>query len=183
MENKNNFEVGWMKEKFQIISLNESICEFDWTIEPGGSVPSHIHRYSDEYFQVYYGELTVQLNGQTKILKTGESLVIPKLTTHAVSNRSKDKIICRVSFKPPADQGKFFQILKYLKTRNPNDKNPLFKALYISKKMGFKEFSSLQGGMGVMMGFLMGSLKLLAPFNGYNKLAKDFAVYQEKYSI
>lgn len=167
-------EVGWPKERFQILQLSEAVCEFDWTLEPGGSVPAHFHQESDELFHVLLGELTVKMDGQKKVVKTGETLLIPKMTPHNVSNRTKENVICRVSFEPAADQGKLFEILFFLKERIPKDKNVLFKALFILDKVGFKEFSTIQGGLKYLMLLIMSVLKILAPFNGLTKLAKDF---------
>ena len=172
-------EFGWMKERFKIIQLNNEICEFDWTIQPKGSVPEHFHRDSDEYFKVLIGELTIKVKDKINIVKTGEALLIPKLTSHSVSNNSNEIVKCRVYFKPVADQGKFFQILLFLNRINPNDGNALFKAMYISEQMNYKEFSTLQGGMKFMMNIFMSLFKLIAPIIGWKKLLKEYAARQQ----
>ena len=167
-------EVGWMKERFQILQLNEQICEFDWTIQPGGSVPEHYHKESEEYFKVLEGEVSFMINGELIIGKPNFELTIPKLIYHSVSNKSSQVAKCRVSYQPVADQGKFFEILFFLFRKNPDDKNALFKAMYISKQMGYREFSSLKGGMKILMGIMMSFIKLFAPITGWNKLLNDY---------
>lgn len=167
-------EFGWMKEKFQIIQLSNEICEFDWTMQPKGSVPEHLHKESDEYFKVQLGELTIKINDKISVIKAGEELLVPKMTKHFCSNNSKEIVKCRVFFKPVADQGKFFEILLFLNRINPNDGNALFKALYISDQMKYKEFSTIQGGMKFMMNIMMGFFKLFAPIMGWKKLLNQY---------
>jgi quercetin dioxygenase-like cupin family protein len=163
-----------MKERFRIIQLNNEICEFDWTVKPKGSVPEHFHRDSDEYFKVLNGEVTIKVNDKINIVKTGEELLVPKLTSHSIRNNSNEIVKCRVCFKPVADQGKFFQILLFLNRINPNDGSALFKAMYISEQMKYQEFSTLQGGMKFMMKILMRLFKLIAPIIGWKKLLKEY---------
>lgn len=77
-----------MKERFRITKLNDQICEFIWTMYPGGSVPEHYHEESDEFFQVLYGQLTFRVNGKTSVLGPGEEILVPKLALHSISNVS-----------------------------------------------------------------------------------------------
>jgi quercetin dioxygenase-like cupin family protein len=173
METFNYPEVGWMKEKFQVLILNESICEFDWTIEPGASVPHHFHKESEEHFHVLYGELTIIVGEKTIPLKVGEKLIIPKMILHSIKNKSKEKVICRVKFIPSADQDKLFQILFILQKIKPKARNQLLQALYISNRLKFKEFSSFQGGMKYLMFFTMSIMRIISPFTGLNKIASN----------
>jgi quercetin dioxygenase-like cupin family protein len=162
-------EVGWMKERFQVLTLNDEICEFDWTMEQRGAVPAHVHQEADELFKVLEGEVTFRLDGKTFVAHPGDEVLVPKLAIHSISNRSKGNIKCKVIYSPVSDQGEFFRILFFLKSENPNDGNPLFKAMYIADQMKFKEFSTVQGGIKFIMTTMMGILKLLAPLLGWNK--------------
>ncbi len=172
-------EVGWMKERFQVTELNDQLCEFHWTMYPGGGVPEHYHEESDELFQVLEGTLTFRVNGKTSVLGPGEELLVPRLAVHSISNKSGASAKAVVTFKPVADQGKFFQICMFLAHENPNDKNPVFKALYISHKLRHKPFSSGLGAMKVVEDLMMGVLKLIGPLLGWNELVKRYAVLQE----
>lgn len=172
-------EVGWMKERFQVTVLNDEVCEFIWTMHPGGGVPEHYHEESDEFFQVLDGQLTFRVNGKTSVLGPGEEILVPKLALHSISNVSGADARAVVAFRPVADQGKFFQICMFLAHINPTDKNPVFKALYIHRKLGHKPFSSGLGAMKIVEGVMAGILSLAGPLLGWDRLAKQFALLRE----
>ena len=167
-------EVGWMEESFQVHKLDDENCEFDWTIQPGGSVPKHIHIASDEHFEILEGEVTFLVKDEIIIGNAGFELTIPKMTPHSVSNKSNKSVKCKVSYIPVADQGKFFLILFFLNGKNPKDGMALFKTLYISDKMKYRPFSTFQGGMKIVMGVMMGVFKIFAPLTGWNKLLAEY---------
>lgn len=167
-------EVGWMKERFQVITLNESVCTFDWTIQPGGSVPEHLHLDSDEHFEVLDGELTIQCMTTNRTIKAGESVTVPRLTPHCVSNKSNAPLSCRVTFDPVADQGKFFQILFFLNQKNPTDNMALFKAMYISDCLNYRAFSTMRGGMKVVEQLMLSAFRVAAPLTGWNRLVRQY---------
>jgi quercetin dioxygenase-like cupin family protein len=169
-----------MKERFQVLTLNDEICEFDWIMQPGGAVPSHLHQEADEVFKILEGEVTFRLDGKTIVAHPGDEVMVPKFAIHSISNRSKANIRCNVTYSPVSDQGEFFRILFFLKSENPNDGNPLFKAMYIADQMKHKEFSTVQGGMKVLLASMMGILKLIAPLLGWNRLLNKYrSVYAE----
>ena len=167
-------EVGWMKERFQVLTLNDHVFEFNFFMQAGASVPAHLHKESDEHFTILEGELTFNLEGENFIAKAGEQVTVPKMKIHSISNKSTAMVKCRVAFKPVADQGKFFEILHFLARQNPNDKNALFKAMYIAKEMNYKAFSTMQGPMRLMESLMYASFKLIAPLSGWNALLKSY---------
>ena len=167
-------EVGWMEERFQVQVLNDDVCEFEWIMQSGGSVPEHLHKDSDEYFKVLEGEVTFKVNGKTIIGKPGFEITIPKMALHSVSNKSSERIKCKVVYSPVADQGEFFQILFFLSEKNPNDKSAMFKAMYISNQMKFREFSTLNGGVKFFMNLILYFFRVFAPISGLNKLHKEY---------
>jgi quercetin dioxygenase-like cupin family protein len=167
-------EVGWMKERFQVLTLNDAICTFDWSMEPGGSVPEHLHMESDEHFEVLEGELSIQCMATNRTLKKGESVTVPRLTPHCVSNKSKVPVLCRVTFDPVADQGKFFQILFFLNQKNPRDNMALFKAMYIADCLNYRPFSTMRGGMNFVEKMMLTSFRIAAPLTGWNRLVRQY---------
>lgn len=48
----------------------------------GPIVPRHFHVHQDETFEVIRGELTIVLDGETRVLGPGQSLVLPKGRPH-----------------------------------------------------------------------------------------------------
>ena len=47
----------------------------------GQLVPKHFHSLQDESFEVISGQLTIWLDGETKVLSAGEKITLPKQTT------------------------------------------------------------------------------------------------------
>lgn len=174
-------EICWMKERFQVTELNDQICEFKWTMHPGGGVPEHYHEESEEHFQVIEGQLTFRVNGKTSVLGPGEEILVPKLALHSISNVSGADAGAIVTFQPVADQGKFFQICMFLAHENPTDKNPVFKALYIHDRMRYKPFSSGRGAMRIVESLMMGGLRLAGPLLGWDRLVKQYAFLREEF--
>ncbi len=50
--------------------------------------PPHLHHTYTESFIVIEGEMEFMVNGETKVLKAGESIEIPPNTLHTFSNKS-----------------------------------------------------------------------------------------------
>ncbi len=55
--------------------------------------PEHIHENFDEMFRVEKGTATMLVNGQKKILKAGESLLIPQGTPHKPFNETNEVVV------------------------------------------------------------------------------------------
>ncbi len=166
--------VGWGKECFLPLQLSETACEFVWTMQPGGSVPEHLHKDCDEHFEVLEGEITSTIAGKTVVAKAGETFTVPRMTLHSPANKGKGDLRCRVWFTPAAEQAKFFQILLFLKGEKMEGMSALLKAMYISDQLGYREFSTMQGSMKVIMGLMVGYFKLVAPLFGWNKLVRQY---------
>ena len=62
--------------------------------------PPHYHPNQEEDFIVVDGELTVRINGKTKVLKRGDSLHIPKNKVHSMWNNSNSKTVVNWKVKP-----------------------------------------------------------------------------------
>ncbi|RMH15646.1 MAG: cupin domain-containing protein [Gammaproteobacteria bacterium] len=165
---------GWGKETFQPLTINDQTCEFDWVMRPGGSVPEHFHKESDELFKVLEGEVTFRLNGKTIVKKAGEELFVPKMAVHGVANKSKGDCKCRVSYQPAADQGKFFMVMMYLADNGHTGEMAMLKAMHICDRLKYREFSSLQGGVKLMMDGTLGLFRLIAPLTGWDKLTRQY---------
>jgi quercetin dioxygenase-like cupin family protein len=180
MKTTTNPTIGWGKEVFLPLQLSETACEFEWTMQPGGSVPTHLHKESDEPFEVLEGELTFVVAGKTLVKKAGESLTVPKMVLHSLHNKSKAPVRCRVSYQPAADQAKFFQVLIFLKGEGIGGMGAMFRTIYICEQLGYREFSTVQGGVKVIMSLLMGCFRLLAPLNGWRKLLRKYVLKEVK---
>lgn len=81
-------------EKFQecgaaIFNLfNREYCKKIIILLPGQSHPVHHHIQKEETFQVLYGDLAVNLNGDIKNLVTGELLTVERGVKHSFSSKN-----------------------------------------------------------------------------------------------
>ena len=50
--------------------------------------PAHHHPHQDERFEVLEGELTIQVKGQTRVLRAGETAEVPRGAVHRMWNAS-----------------------------------------------------------------------------------------------
>lgn len=69
----------------------------------------HYHPLQDEDFTVLQGELTVKLNGETKILNAGDTLHIPRRTVHAMWNAGTHEARANWKVLPALDTENLFE--------------------------------------------------------------------------
>lgn len=84
------------------------LLEMISTYQPHSSEPPpHYHPYQYEQFTILEGEMCVRMNGKVIALKQGDSIDIPKNTTHSMWNNSNSKALVRWCVTP-ALQTEFF---------------------------------------------------------------------------
>ena len=62
--------------------------------------PLHFHKTFSEKFEVVEGTLYLQVGNEKKILKPGESILVPNGTSHRFYNISDDLVRFRITFEP-----------------------------------------------------------------------------------
>lgn len=71
------------------------------TVEPHGSgPPRHVHPIIEEEFHGEEGELTVWLDGETRVLTGGDSVRIPPETPHGFENRTDTPVVFQGVSRP-----------------------------------------------------------------------------------
>lgn len=58
--------------------------EAEWQPVEAHKPPVHYHPHQDERFEIHAGELTVKLDGETRVLRAGDSLDVPRGATHSM---------------------------------------------------------------------------------------------------
>ena len=58
--------------------------EAEWRPVEAHKPPAHFHPRQDEHFEILEGELTVKLGGETRVLRAGDQLDIPRGTVHSM---------------------------------------------------------------------------------------------------
>ena len=72
-------------------------------VRPGGAVSvEHRHPGCSERFEVLEGELTVKLDGETRVLTAGEQVTIPPGAAHHYANASDEDVVFRFDVWPAA---------------------------------------------------------------------------------
>lgn len=170
-----NQPLRMMKETFTPRSYDESHFEMDWTLEAGGAVPPHQHRYMDEHFTVTEGEATFTVNYETVVKQVGETLLVPRGTRHGITNKTKSRIGLKARYSPCADTHKFFAAMSYFSENGQISMGGMFKAFYVQKKLGWKPFSeAADAGGAIMFGLMNGIGAVCGVLGGWSKYLKEF---------
>lgn len=72
--------------------------------------PPHYHPYQEEDFVILSGEMTVNMDGQLRTLKQGDTLHIPKNTVHSMWNHTREKSVVNWKVRPALESEYFFEI-------------------------------------------------------------------------
>lgn len=179
MSNPTNQNVSFFgKENFSNFKLSKETFSFDWSMVAGHKVMEHLHIEVDEVFEVTKGELTFKIQNEIKVVKTGESLKIPKGIGHEVNNKGTSEASASVSFFPASDQGKFFDVCLFLIKENPSINGQMglvIKAFYINQRVGHKDFSTPSSFASKMMfNILIPPTNFIGWLSGWNKLVEKY---------
>lgn len=146
---------------------------FQFEVAPNGFVPvRHIHPNQDEYFEIESGELKIELNGHTRVLKSGETIVIPKGQPHQWWNNSNSvPVKLHARFEPALKTEVFFEQFFGLGNdgKTKTDGTPSFMQIMSMSN----EYDIFIAGPPIpvqrVMGFLIGGIARLIGFKKYYK--------------
>ncbi len=89
---------------------NGQLLEMESTLRAHSTrPPAHYHPNQDEDFTVLSGELTVQLEGQTKTLRQGDRIHISRNVVHSMWNQSDEEAVVNWRVSPALDTEDFFE--------------------------------------------------------------------------
>jgi len=77
LEKLNQFSTHW--DPHVVADYNDNdimVAKFS------GEFPFHLHEDTDDFFLVLQGEFTMDLDGESHVVKTGEVFVVPRGVTH-----------------------------------------------------------------------------------------------------
>jgi quercetin dioxygenase-like cupin family protein len=78
----------------------KDVVRFEWRSVPGGSITEHLHPYQEERFMITAGEAHFTVNGEQRIVRAGETIVVPRGVPHAESNPGSVAIEGVVELRP-----------------------------------------------------------------------------------
>jgi putative monooxygenase len=71
-------------------------------LEPGERIAEHYHPYSEEFLYLVEGELTVDLDGEPRVLRPGDAVLVPPGTRHRLRNTGTVAVRCVFQLGPLA---------------------------------------------------------------------------------
>jgi quercetin dioxygenase-like cupin family protein len=74
-----------------------------------GGPPVHFHLYQDEWFYVMEGEVLFQVGAERKLLRTGESVLGPRMIPHGFSAVGEKPGRMLIAFTPAGKMEAFFR--------------------------------------------------------------------------
>ena len=81
---------------------NGAYSLFEYVVPAGlGGPPTHIHSREDELFICTAGAVTIELGGETHVLKPGASLLMPRGVPHMFYNASDEETRVVAVVSPP----------------------------------------------------------------------------------
>lgn len=93
---ESDFTRGWGGYVVTDVGINdkgEEFCKKDITVRPGQALSLQSHDHRRELWTVISGELTVVLDGQRKMLATGENISIPVGGIHCMANLGNSAVV------------------------------------------------------------------------------------------
>lgn len=74
--------IGWHLLKTDSLSVIQE------KMPPGTSEQLHFHNHAQQLFYILSGVATFEIDGHAVVIKAKESIHIPKITKHCISNKS-----------------------------------------------------------------------------------------------
>jgi mannose-6-phosphate isomerase-like protein (cupin superfamily) len=79
---------------------DEGLVRFDWRSMPGGAITEHVHPHQEERFIINFGEAHFTVNGESRVVRAGETIVIPVGVRHSEANPGSVAIEVVVELRP-----------------------------------------------------------------------------------
>jgi mannose-6-phosphate isomerase-like protein (cupin superfamily) len=157
------------RETVTIRSVSPDLLEVEGRWGPGGKPPpAHYHPEQDEHFEVLDGTLTIRLDGEERGLGVGETLDIPRRTSHQVWNRGDVDTRAIWQTRPALRTEDWFRSIDRLFREGRVGKNgmpgPLAFGVYLTE---YRDVFRLSSPPGVVARPLLAVLGLIGRARGY----------------
>ena len=88
---------------FEVLQTGKKTQTAMMTLKPGQSSGENAesHEKSEQVLLVLHGEVMAEIEGEQKILKQGDSIVIAPGTKHKFTNQSKNACVTFNTYSPP----------------------------------------------------------------------------------
>jgi mannose-6-phosphate isomerase-like protein (cupin superfamily) len=79
---------------------SDDVVRFKWRSRPGGSITEHIHPHQEERFTIIAGEAHFTVNGDERVVRAGETIVVPVGAPDSETNPGAVEIEGVVELRP-----------------------------------------------------------------------------------
>jgi mannose-6-phosphate isomerase-like protein (cupin superfamily) len=87
------------------------LVRFLWRSSPGGVITEHVHPTQEERFIITSGEAHFTLDGQQRVVRAGETLVVPAGVPHSEGNTGTVDVDGIVELRPALQAKEWFEAL------------------------------------------------------------------------
>lgn len=124
-------------ERNVILESNEELFRYDIFVPAGSQIiPRHIHELQDETVEVMAGEISLEHKRAERILKTGETVTIPKGEPHNLWNHTSNEVQLRFTFVPALESETFLRQIVGLANDGKTDDKGLPQQLQMMVMVG-----------------------------------------------
>ncbi len=161
---------------------NGELLQVEWTVQPGGTAPEHVHPKQEETFRIEEGEIHFLVEGTDQIVRAGETVVVPPGTPHMYRNESDAEVRGVFELRPALEMDRFFETISGLSrdgktTRSGAPKNPLQLAVFMREfrdgVVVTKPPTAVQGVLFTPLAVLGRALGYRASYAGYRSEISD----------
>lgn len=87
------------------------LVRFNWCSVPGGVITEHVHPQQEEWFSIIEGEAHFTVNGEVRMAKQGETIVVPAGVPHSEGNTGSVNVEGVVELRPALETKEFHEAL------------------------------------------------------------------------
>ncbi len=155
---------------------NGQQLEMEATFRARSTQPAaHYHPNQAEDFTIVSGELTVQIDGQTNVLKPGDSLHIPQNTVHSMWNASDAETVVTWQVQPALNTEYFFETAFGVANNSKTDANGMPSLLQMALlAQHFSDVFRLAAPPNAIQQIVFGVLSPFAYLAGYRPVYKKY---------
>jgi mannose-6-phosphate isomerase-like protein (cupin superfamily) len=112
-------------EQVSVRSCTPELLDMAVEWQPAGAdhkPPYHFHPLQDEHFEVHEGELTVRLRDQATVLRSGDSIEVPRGTPHSMWNSGHTVTRATWQVRPALRTEQFYTAVHEMRSAGATDK-------------------------------------------------------------
>lgn len=90
----------WIEFTATAEDTDGQLVRFNWRSVPGGVITEHVHPHQEERFIITAGEAHFTLDGEERVARAGETIVVPAGVRHSEGNPGSAEIQAVVELRP-----------------------------------------------------------------------------------